>query len=107
MRTSRDQPFFLYLAHMYVHLPLYVEDRFTESSTNGRYGAAVAALDWPTGVVLRELSALGLDESTLVFFTRDNGPLAGDGGGRQPPLRGTTGTPREGGTGVPRNRTAK
>src|SRR3546814_1355594 len=36
MRTSRDQPFFLYLAHMYVHLPLYVEDRFTESSTNGR-----------------------------------------------------------------------
>ena len=35
------EPFFLYLAHMYVHLPIYVQERFAEASRNGRYGAAV------------------------------------------------------------------
>src|SRR3546814_18648174 len=97
MRTSRDQPFFLYLAHMYVHLPLYVEDRFTESSTNGRYGAAVAAIVWATGIVLRELSALGLDESTLVVFTSANASLPGARVGSHSPVCGTKGPPEEGG----------
>ena len=31
MRTNATHPFFLYLAHMYVHLPLYVEDRYQPS----------------------------------------------------------------------------
>lgn len=41
MRASRHRPFFLYLAHVYVHLPLYVQQRFTARSENGVYGAAV------------------------------------------------------------------
>ena len=43
-RTERDRPFFVYLAHLYVHLRIYVEERFAESSRNGRYGAAVASI---------------------------------------------------------------
>ena len=42
MRADRDRPFFLYLAHMYVHVPIYVSARFADASRNGRYGAAVA-----------------------------------------------------------------
>lgn len=55
IRQNRQRPFFLYFAHMYVHLPIYVPDRFLRASRNGRYGAAVACLDWATGVLRYEL----------------------------------------------------
>ena len=105
VRTSsaRDQPFFLYLAHLYVHLPIYVQPRFLASSRNGAYGGAVEAIDWATGVVLHELRRLGLDERTLVIFTSDNGALAENrgGSGSNAPLRGAKGTTWEGGQRVP------
>ena len=59
MRANRDRPFFLYLAHIYVHLPIYVQERFAQASRNGRYGAAVASIDWAAAVLLSELEALG------------------------------------------------
>jgi arylsulfatase A-like enzyme len=101
MGEHRDQPFFVYLAHMYVHLPIYVQDRFAAASRNGRYGAAVASIDWATGVVLDELARLGLDEQTLVVFTSDNGALERDDGGSNLPLRGHKTTTWEGGLRVP------
>lgn len=101
MRAHAQQPFFLYLAHVYVHLPIYVQDRFMRESSNGRYGAAVACIDWATGVILDELKALGLDENTLVIFTSDNGSRARDEGGSNGPLRGTKATTWEGGMRVP------
>jgi arylsulfatase A-like enzyme len=84
-----------------VHLPLYVPERFTRESRNGRYGAAVAAIDWAAGMLLAELRALGLDDDTIVIFTSDNGSRAGDEGGSNLPLRGTKGTTWEGGMRVP------
>ena len=101
IRTNRDRPFFLYLAHIYVHLPIYVQDRFSQSSRNGAYGAAVATIDWAAGVILTELRRLGLDEDTLVLFTSDNGSRANDEGGSNEPLRGVKGTTWEGGMRVP------
>ncbi len=110
MRASKEQPFFLYLAHMYVHLPIYVQERFAEQSTNGAYGAAVESIDWATSVILRELRSLGLEDNTIVIFTSDNGSL-GDNpppygsseplGGSNDPLRGTKGDTWEGGQRVP------
>jgi arylsulfatase A len=100
LRADRDQPFFLYLAHLYVHLPIYVQERFAQASHNGAYGAAVESIDWVTAVLLRELRDLGLDDDTLVIFTSDNGSLARDGGSNAP-LRGTKGTTWEGGMRVP------
>lgn len=111
MRAAKESPFFLYLAHMYVHVPIYVQQRFASQSTNGRYGAAVESIDWATSVILRELRSLGLDENTIVIFTSDNGslgdnpvPMGGDGkalGGSNDPLRGTKSHTWEGGMRVP------
>jgi arylsulfatase A-like enzyme len=100
VRASSDQPFFLYFAHMYVHLPIYVQERFARQSSNGTYGAAVEAIDWATEVLLHELDVLGLARDTIVIFTSDNGSLGRDGGSNEP-LRGTKGTTWEGGMRVP------
>jgi arylsulfatase A len=101
IRENSQKPFFLYLAHMYVHLPLYVPSRFLEKSKNGRYGAAVECIDWVTGVILDELQALGLDENTLIIFTSDNGSRCRDEGGSNGVLRGTKATTWDGGQRVP------
>ena len=101
LRENKEKPFFLYLAHMYVHLPIYAPDRFLRESKNGRYGAAVAAIDWAAGVILHELEKLGLADDTLVVFTSDNGSRARDEGGSNAPLRGTKGTTWEGGMRLP------
>ena len=100
IRENREGPFFLYLAHMHVHLPIYPADRFLKQSNNGRYGGAVEAIDWSVSVIMHELQRLGLDESTLVVFTSDNG-ARGDYGGSNGPLRGRKGTTWEGGQRVP------
>lgn len=100
VRESRDEPFFLYLAHMYVHVPIYVQERFARQSHNGPYGAAVEAIDWTTAVILRELDALGLADDTIVVFTSDNGSRGVDGGSNAP-LRGAKASTWEGGLRVP------
>lgn len=100
IRANREQPFFLYFAHIYVHLPLYVQERFAKESRNGAYGAAVACIDWATGVLLGELRRLGLDGDTVIIFTSDNG-ARGDHGGSNGQLRGNKGTTWDGGMRVP------
>ena len=101
LRQDRDKPFFLYFAHMYVHLPLYVPELFMRASRNGRYGAAVACIDWSVGVLMHELRELGLADNTLVLFTSDNGSRMSDGGGSNGVLRGTKGTTWDGGMRLP------
>lgn len=100
LRENRNRPFLLYLAHMHVHLPHYVAERFVADSANGRYGGAVAAIDWSTGVILNELRALGLDARTLVIFTSDNGSRC-DYGPSNGILHGFKNTAWEGGLRVP------
>ncbi len=100
IRKHRADPFLLYLAHMHVHLPLYVPERFLAESTNGRYGAAVACIDWVMGVILHELLQLGIDDNTLILFTSDNGSRC-DFGPSNGELRGTKGSTWEGGFRTP------
>ncbi len=94
-------PFFLYLAHMFVHLPIYVPERFLQKSVNGRYGAAVACVDWVWDELDAELRRLGLADDTLVIFTSDNGSRAGGEGGSNAPLKGRKFTTWEGGFRLP------
>jgi arylsulfatase A-like enzyme len=101
IRANRDKPFFLYLPHIHVHLPHYVMEPFTSNSRNGRYGAALAAVDWSTGVIMDELKRLGIDDNTSVIFTSDNGSRTNGEGGSNAPLRGHKGQTWEGGMRVP------
>ena len=101
IRDNARRPFFLYLAHMHVHLPIYAAERFMRESRNGRYGAAVGCIDWAAGVLVNELKALGLDDDTLIIFTSDNGSRCQGGGGSNGELRGTKATTWEGGLRTP------
>ncbi len=103
MEENRDRPFFLYLAHTFPHVPLYVSEEFEGVSEFGLYGDVVEELDWSTGRILEAVEDLGLDEDTLVVFASDNGPWLqkGAGGGLATPLRDGKGTAWEGGHRVP------
>ena len=100
IRRSKDESFFLYLAHMHVHLPLYVAERFAKESRNGNYGACVECIDWATSCILHQLRESGIENNTLIIFTSDNGSR-GDNGGSNYPLRGRKGTTWEGGIRLP------
>ena len=99
IKANKDKPFFVYLPHAMVHLPLHASEAFKGKSKNGKYGDAVEELDWSTGEILKTLKDLGLDENTLVVFTSDNGSRGG--GGSNAPLRAGKGTTFEGGMRMP------
>ena len=101
MRENSESPFFLYLAHMQVHLPLYASEKFVKESKNGDYGACVASIDWSTRVIFDELKELGIDDNTLVIFTSDNGSRLQNQGGSNGNLRGRKGQTWDGGQRVP------
>ena len=101
MRENKETPFFLYLAHMQVHLPLYAAEKFVKESKNGDYGACVASIDWSTKVIFDELKELGIDENTIVIFTSDNGSRLQNQGGSNGDLRGGKGQTWDGGQRVP------
>ncbi|HEY1788794.1 MAG TPA: sulfatase [Verrucomicrobiae bacterium] len=96
---NRSRPFFLYLAHTAVHVPLHPGAAFRGKSGNGLYGDWVEEVDWSVGRVLKTLKQLSLDTNTLVLFTSDNGPwlIQGKNGGGAGPLRGGKATTWEGG----------
>lgn len=98
IEANREQSFFIYLAHTFPHVPLYVSEKHKGQSKAGLYGDVVEELDWSTGEILSALERLGLANNTLVIFTSDNGPYQG---GSTAGLRGTKGTPWEGGYRVP------
>lgn len=97
---NKNNPFFLYFAHLYVHEPLYCQPRFMERSRNGAYGGAVACIDWALDVLAGELERLGISDNTILIFTSDNGSNRRLGGSNLP-LRGGKGSVYEGGYRVP------
>jgi arylsulfatase len=55
IRGSRDRPFFLYLPHTAVHVPIAAGERFRGRSANGRFGDWVEEVDGSTGRILDTL----------------------------------------------------
>lgn len=115
IETNRDKPFFLYLAHYAVHIPLTAKPdairKFQQvpavgPQTNAIYAAMVESVDESVGRILRMLDELNLAERTVVFFTSDNGGLSVREGPNAPatsnaPLRAGKGYLYEGGIRVP------
>lgn len=103
IEEHKDRPFFLYLPHTAVHVPLHPGKEFRGKSDNGTYGDWVEEADASTGRILDTLRALKLDRKTLVIFSSDNGPwlTQGKNGGEAGPLRGGKGGTYEGGVRVP------
>ena len=52
IRTPRDKPFFLYLAHNMPHAPIFASKQFQGSSDGGRYGDVIEEIDWSVGRVM-------------------------------------------------------
>ena len=103
INDNRDRPFFLYVPHSMVHVPLFVSSKFKGKSGSGLFGDVMMEIDWSVGEILAALKANGLDEKTLVVFTSDNGPWLsyGNHAGSALPLREGKGTMFEGGYRVP------
>ncbi len=97
IKEKQREPFFLYLPHTMVHLPLAASEQFRGKSNNGLIGDAVEEIDWSVGEILKTLKELNLDEKTLVLFTSDNGAAVGS----SLPWRGKKGTQWEGGVREP------
>jgi uncharacterized sulfatase len=68
------EPFFLYLAHSFPHIPLYTTAEQAGQSRAGLYGDVIADLDRSVGAVLDALERNGIGDETLVLVTSDNGP---------------------------------
>jgi len=109
VRRHRDRPFFLYLPFTIPHnrmevpeLGAYADRPWPRDAKI--YGAMVSRLDRYVGKLLAELSRLGLDDNTIVFFTSDNGVIQGERARvlqSAGPLRGFKATVYEGGIRVP------
>jgi len=99
INRNKDRPFFLYVPHSMVHVPLYVSDKFRGKSERGLFGDVVMEIDWSVGQILDAIRKNKLDKNTLVVFTADNGPWLsyGDHAGTAGPLREGKGTMFDGG----------
>lgn len=98
IREHKDQPFFLYLPHMMVHVPLHVGQAYRGRSPHGLYADAVEEIDGSTQQIMATLRELNLDDKTLVVFTSDNGAIRL---GSNRPFSGGKATTREGGMRMP------
>jgi arylsulfatase A len=100
---QKGKPFFLYFAHAFPHVPMFVSSDFKGKSRGGIFGDAVEELDWSVGQILDILRKKGIAGNTLVFFTSDNGPwlIMGDQGGSAGLLHEGKGSTWEGGMRVP------
>lgn len=127
--SSKDAPFFAYVAYYDIHTPIIAEQRYLEHYTkkasalgpgpepirehdglsrprqdNAALATMVQSVDDSVGELLAHLDELGLAEHTLVVFYSDNGGLATlktPGPGCNLPLRASKGWLYEGGIRVP------
>jgi arylsulfatase A-like enzyme len=114
LASNHDKPFFLYLAHYAVHIPLRAKAEMTArykpgpagQQGNPIYAAMIESLDESVGRILKKLDDLKLTGRTIVVFTSDNGGLCVREGPNTPPtinapLREGKGYLYEGGLRVP------
>ena len=112
--AHKDKPFFLYLPHYAVHIPMKAKADLVAKYKPGPpgqqgnpiYAAMLESLDDAVGRVVKKLDDLKLSERTIVIFVSDNGGLCTLEGPNTPPtinapLREGKGYLYEGGLRVP------
>jgi arylsulfatase A len=97
----KERPFFLYLSHAAVHVPLQGRDPTAKKSATATYQEMLSCLDESVGKVLDELRKQQLEKQTLVIFCSDNGGVPVAGINVNGKLSGKKGTLAEGGLRVP------
>ena len=113
-RSDKQQPFFLYLAHYAIHVPLDSDRRFLDKylakgldSAEAKYASLIAGMDKSLGDVMDYLEKTGLDKNTVILFMSDNGglslspPRSNKAHTQNLPLRAGKGSVYEGGIRVP------
>jgi arylsulfatase A-like enzyme len=116
IEANKDRPFFLYLAHFAVHLPLGSKPEVTAKykarlqpenpQHHPVYAGMVEGADDSVGRIMKKLDDLKLTDRTVVFFLSDNGGLRYEGKQTEPitsnaPLRAGKGHLYEGGVRIP------
>ncbi len=102
-QSEQGNPFFLYYANNFPHVPLHTTDPWEGTSRRGVYGDVIEEIDHSVGQVLETLRETGEADNTLVVFTSDNGPWLPfkTHGGTSGLLKEGKGTTWEGGMRVP------
>jgi arylsulfatase A len=116
IEQNRAKPFFLYLPHYTVHIPLKAKadliakyqslSKSEERHNNAIYAAMIESMDQSVGRIMHKVEQLGLSKDTVIIFTSDNGGLSVKEGPNTPatnnaPLRAGKGYLYEGGIRVP------
>lgn len=70
---QEKEPFFVYMPLPAPHTPILPTTQFLGKSNTNLYGDFVMQVDDVLGQVRKALSALDLDENTILIFTSDNG----------------------------------
>jgi arylsulfatase A-like enzyme len=103
------KPFYLYMAHYAVHVPLEPYNRFYQKYKNkglkepeARYASMVEGMDKSLGDLMNYLDKKGIEKNTVILFMSDNGGLSAHGRGGIPnthnlPLNSGKGSAYEGG----------
>ncbi len=106
---TTGKPFYLYMAHYAVHIPLYADDRFYRKYIDmgldeyeARYSSMVEGMDKSLSDIMDYLDKNGLTDNTVILFMSDNGgfslrPRAGELHTHNKPLNSGKGSAYEGG----------
>lgn len=113
IEKNKDKPFFLYLAHYAVHMPLQAKQAMIEKyklkvdpnylHNNPTYAAMIQSVDESVGRITKKLNELKIAERTVFIIMSDNGGVAFENRHvtSNRPLREGKGTAYEGGVRVP------
>lgn len=110
---SNNKPFYLYMAHYTVHVPLEPHHPYYKKykelgldEREARYASMVEGMDHSLGQLMDYLDKKGIADNTIILFMSDNGGLSAHARGGEPnthnwPLKSGKGSAYEGGIRVP------
>ncbi len=110
---SLNKPFYLYMAHYAVHIPIMADDRFVQKyldaglpKVEAEYASLIEGMDKSLVDLMDYLDEYGIADNTIILFMSDNGgfslrPRAGKMHTHNKPLNSGKGSAYEGGVREP------